>query len=185
MDGSLGKDCAVIQKKSFARHRFLNYYDFVWLNFPKLSEPEEAIMSERAMKVRVNYVAILVAALVNFILQACWYLTFMNTWLAGIGHTKQWIMTTGMNEWVQHGTAFVSAFLIAGSIDCLTQLTGKQTAMRGILMGLSLWVGFVLTTMATDYIYEVRPLSLFAVNCGFWLIGMVVMGAIVGAWKKK
>jgi hypothetical protein len=26
---------------------------------------------------------------------------------------------------------------------------------------------------------------LFAINTGFWLIGMVVMGAIVGAWKKR
>ena len=142
-------------------------------------------MIERAMKVRVNYWAILVAAIVNFLMQAAWYLTFMNVWLAGIGHTREWLMSSGMNEWVQHGTALVSAFLIAGSIDCLTQLTGKQTAMRGAMMGLSLWVGFVVTTMATDYIYELRPFSLFAINAGFWLIGMMVMGLIVGAWKKK
>lgn len=38
---------------------------------------------------------------------------------------------------------------------------------------------------ATEYVFEVRPLSLFAVNAGFWLGGMTVMGAIVGGWKKK
>lgn len=142
-------------------------------------------MSERVLKVRVNYAAILVAAIVNFLMQAAWYLMFMKCWLAGIGHTREWLMSSGMNEWEQHGTALVSAFLIAGSISCLTQLTGAQTAMRGIWMGLSLWVGFVVTTMATDYIYEIRPLSLFGINAGFWLIGMIVMGAIVGGWKAK
>jgi hypothetical protein len=48
-----------------------------------------------------------------------------------------------------------------------------------------LWLGFVLTTWATEYVFEVRTYALFAINTGFWLIGMVVMGAIVGAWKKK
>jgi len=28
-------------------------------------------------------------------------------------------------------------------------------------------------------------LSLLAVNGGFWLLGMILMGAIVGGWKKK
>jgi hypothetical protein len=31
----------------------------------------------------------------------------------------------------------------------------------------------------------VRTYKIFAINAGFWLIGMVLMGAIVGAWKKK
>jgi len=86
---------------------------------------------------------------------------------------------------VQHGTAFVSAFVIALSISCLVQSTGEQTARRGAVIGAMLWFSFVLPTIATDYIYELRPLSLFAINCGFWLVGMIVMGIIVGAWKKK
>ena len=48
-----------------------------------------------------------------------------------------------------------------------------------------LWFGFVLTTWATEYVYEARPLSLLAINAGFWLPAMVLMGAIVGGWKKK
>jgi hypothetical protein len=57
--------------------------------------------------------------------------------------------------------------------------------MRGIKAGFGLWLGFVLTTWATEYIFEVRPFSLLAVNTGFWLAGMMLMGAIVGAWKAK
>jgi hypothetical protein len=28
-------------------------------------------------------------------------------------------------------------------------------------------------------------MSLFLVNAGYWLCGMMLMGAIVGAWQKK
>jgi hypothetical protein len=34
-------------------------------------------------------------------------------------------------------------------------------------------------------IFAARSYASFAVNIGFWLIGMMIMGAIVGAWKKK
>lgn len=55
----------------------------------------------------------------------------------------------------------------------------------GIRAGVLLWLGFVLTTWATEYVYEVRPWSLLGINAGVWLFGMVIMGAIVGGWKKK
>jgi hypothetical protein len=47
-----------------------------------------------------------------------------------------------------------------------------------------LWLGLVLPTIAVEEVFEVRSYALFAVNTGFWLLGMVLMGAIVGAWKK-
>ena len=66
-----------------------------------------------------------------------------------------------------------------------TQMTGEQTALRGIQVAALLWFGFVLTTWATEYVYEARPLSLLAINAGFWLPAMLIMRAIVGGWKKK
>jgi Protein of unknown function (DUF1761) len=86
---------------------------------------------------------------------------------------------------LQYGTAFVCAALVATAISCVVQATGFQTALRGIKVAILLWIGFVFTTWATEYVFEVRPLSLFAIDAGFWLIGMTVQGAIVGAWKRK
>jgi hypothetical protein len=74
---------------------------------------------------------------------------------------------------------------MATAISCVTQLSGPQTALRGIRAGALLWLGFELTAWSTEYAFEVRPLSLLGINAGFWLLGMMLMGAIVGAWKKK
>jgi len=74
---------------------------------------------------------------------------------------------------------------MATGISCVTQLTGPQTALRGVRVGAWLWFGFVLTTWTIEYAYELRPLSLLGINAGFWLLGMILMGAIVGGWKKK
>ena len=54
-----------------------------------------------------------------------------------------------------------------------------------VLSGAMLWAGCVLTTIAMEYVFEVRTYAIFSINAGFWLIGMMLMGAVVGAWKKK
>ena len=142
-------------------------------------------MTELQPRVRQNYWAILVAAVACFLFEAGWYTLFLQSWLDGIGRSMSWLENSGMNPAFQYGTALVSAAVIATSISCVTQLTGPQTALRGIRVAVSLWFGLVLTTWATEYIFEVRTLKIFAINTGFWLLGMVLMGAIVGAWKKK
>jgi hypothetical protein len=126
-----------------------------------------------------------VAAIACFLFEAGWYSFFLHSWLDGIGRTMQWLEASGVNPAVQYGTALLSAAVMASAISCVTQLTGPQTALRGMRAGALLWLGFVLTTLSTEYIFEVRTWSLLGVNAGFWLGGMVVMGAIVGGWKKK
>jgi len=141
-------------------------------------------MAEQS-RVRQNYWAILAAAIGCFLLEAVWYTIFQQPWLTGIGRTREEIMGMGVNPALQYGTALVSAAVMAAAISCVTQLTGPQTAWRGMRVATALWMGFVITTWATEYVFEVRPWSLLAINAGVWFLGMNLMGAIVGAWKAK
>ena len=45
--------------------------------------------------------------------------------------------------------------------------------------------GFIGPITYTTYMYEMRPKELFAINEFFPLAGLVLMGAIIGAWTKK
>ena len=38
---------------------------------------------------------------------------------------------------------------------------------------------------AKEYIFEVRTVQIFAINAGYSLLDLMIIGAIVGAWKKK
>jgi hypothetical protein len=141
-------------------------------------------MSTRS-NVRQNYWAILVAGLACFLFAAGWFTAFMMPWLAGTGRTIEALKATGVSPALQYGTAFLAAVVVAAVISWFTQMTGEQTAMRGVQVAAMLWFGFVLTTWATEYVYEARPLSLLGINAGFWLLAMMLQGAIVGGWKKK
>jgi len=136
-------------------------------------------------RVRQNYLANLVAAVACFLFEAVWYTVFLKTWVNGIGRNMDWMEQSRSNVPLQFATALVMAAVMATAISCVTQLTGKQTALRGMKVAAMSWAGFVLTTWSTEYIFEERPISLYFVNAGYWLLGMMLMGAIVGAWKKK
>jgi hypothetical protein len=142
-------------------------------------------MTETEPRVRQNYLAILVAAIACFLFEAGWYSFFLQGWLEGIGRTRQWLENTGVNPALQFGTALVAEAVMAAAISCVTQLTGPQTVLRGIKAGALLWLGFVLTTLSTEEVFEVRTFTLLGINAGFWLGGMMLMGAIVGGWRKK
>jgi hypothetical protein len=136
-------------------------------------------------QVRLNYLAILVSALVYFALQAVWYTVFMNEWLAGIGKTIDQLHAAGGNVVLAYGVAFIGALVMAAVISWFTQMTGRQTVIRGTIVGIVAWIGFVLTTWSAEYAFEEKGIRILAVNTGISLIGMIVMGAILGAWKAK
>ena len=135
--------------------------------------------------IRLNWVAILVAAIASFLFEALWYSVFMNEWLSGIGRTREWLMSSGMSPALQYAVAILCAVIMATVLSICIQVSGEHNARRGILAGALVWIGFVATTWATEYIFEVRTLKIYAVNAGFWLFDLILIGAIVGAWKKK
>ncbi len=135
-------------------------------------------------RVRHNYLAIAVAAVASILFLAIYYTIFMDVWLNGIGRDRVWLAGNGASQLVQSATAMLAMGLLATLISSLTQLTGAQTAMRGMKVAAGLWLGCVLPIRATESVFEVRSYSLFALNIIFWLVAMLLMGAIVGAWKK-
>jgi hypothetical protein len=138
----------------------------------------------REPEIIINYLAIAGAAVTCFIVEIVWYGYFMRPWLNGLGNCSAWYSPKAhINPALQFGIAFASQLVIATGVSFVTQLTGAQTTRRGIMTAAFLWYGFVLTTWATEYGFELRPFSQLGINGGFWLLGMLAMGAIVGTWK--
>jgi hypothetical protein len=141
-------------------------------------------MQDREPEIVINYLAIAGAAVACFILEIIWFGYFMRPWLSGLGECSGWYAPKAhVNPVFQFSIAFVSQLVIATGVSFVTQLTGVQTALRGMGTAACLWFAFVLTIWATEYSFELRPMSQLGINAGFWLLGMLAMGAIVGAWK--
>jgi hypothetical protein len=133
--------------------------------------------------VRHNPAAIAVATLLYFALGGAWFTLFMNAWLAGIDHTMTDLTASGVPPWLGYLVALVMTAVLATALSWLIQATGPQTAARGLRVAALLWLGFVFTTWATEYAFEARSLSILAINTGYPLTGMLLMGLVLGGWR--
>lgn len=135
--------------------------------------------------VRHNPFAIALATLLYFALGGVWFTVFQKAWLAGVGRTLQELQAIGVSPAISYGIAIATTFIIAIFLSWLIQATGPQTLSRGITIAVAAWFCLIFTTWAAEYAFEVRSLQALAINTGYPLTGMILMGAVLGTWKKK
>lgn len=133
---------------------------------------------------KINIWAVVVAAVVYWLLGAAWFTIFSQPWLTGIGKTMDQLKQEAVNPGVAYAVAFVANLVIAYVLGWVVVSTGEQSAVRGVTIGALMWIGFVGTTIGTAHVFEGRSLTGFVLTAGYPLVGMLLMGAIVGGWKK-
>jgi hypothetical protein len=126
-----------------------------------------------------------VATLVYVMLGGTWFTVLLKPWLAGVGRTQEQIMAVGVSPAITYGSAVLTTFVLAVFLSWLIQVTGSQSAVGGLKIAAWAWLGTVFTTWSTEYAFEARSVKILAINTGYCLTGMLLMGAILGAWKKK
>jgi surface polysaccharide O-acyltransferase-like enzyme len=133
---------------------------------------------------KTNYAAVFISAIAYWLLGAVWYgVVFSKPWMALENISIE--QAKSMNPVLPYVITFVLNLLIAYSLAQICVWRNANTAGRGASVGVLLWIGFVGPITFTTYMYEMRPKELFAINEFFPLAGLVLMGAIIGAWTKK
>ena len=134
---------------------------------------------------RVNYAAVLVAAVVNFMLGALWYspALFANGWVRLIGRNME-EMKRNANP-MSYVAAFGCSVAMAYVLALFNAGRKSDSMLKGAYAGLLLGAGVVATSMLTSYLFEQRPMQLYLINAGYFLVGLMAMGAVLGAWKKE
>ena len=133
---------------------------------------------------KTNYLAIVVCAVVYWLLGGLWYgVLFSQRWMALEHMTEE--QAGSMNPVLPYVITFLLNLLIAFVLAQICIWRNADTAARGAAVGVLLWIGFVGPVTYTTYMYEMRPKELFAINEFYPLVGLCLMGAILGAWTKK
>jgi len=133
---------------------------------------------------KTNFVAVFVSALAYWILGAVWYgLLFNKPWMALENISMD--SAKAMNPVLPYVVTFALNLLIAFVLAQICIWRSANSAARGAALGILLWIGFVGPVTFTTYMYEMRPMQLFAINEFYPLVGFCLMGAILGAWTKK
>ena len=133
---------------------------------------------------KTNYAAVFVAAIAYWLLGALWYgVVFGARWM--VLENMNMEQAKSLNPVLPYVISFILNILIAYSLAQICIWRNADTIGRGASVGVLLWIGFIGPITFTTYMYEMRPKELFAINQFYPLAGMVLMGAIIGAWTKK
>ena len=132
------------------------------------------------MQSSVNYLAVVVAAVAGFLLGWGWYTVFGKIWMVGLGKKKEECDgSMPVRPLIIAGIACLAmAYMLAGLMGHLSDVTIRG----GIISAIFAWLGFVLTTTATNQAFEGMKPVVTAIDVGHWLAVLVVMGAIIGAF---
>jgi hypothetical protein len=136
----------------------------------------------------VNYLSVLVATVAAFMLGAIWYGTFSKAWIAAQGKTMESIKREQaekvgqMSAFLPFLIVFVSNFVMATMLYGIMKHVGPFTVRAGMISAAFCWLGFVLTTIATNYTFQGRKPMLTVIDAGYWLAALLVSGAILGAF---
>jgi Protein of unknown function (DUF1761) len=125
----------------------------------------------------MNYLAVLIAALAAYAWGAAYYTTLSKQWLAAVGLTE--VKRSATPFVISFIAVLVMAFVLAGSVAHLGP--GNVTVKNGIISGLILWAGFVVTTVFVNNAYPGRKYMLSIIDSAHWLGVLVIQGAVIGA----
>jgi Protein of unknown function (DUF1761) len=133
----------------------------------------------------MNYLAIVIAAVVAWLAGAGWYMTFGRTWMAALGITPEKMEEAKRQPgaYLPFIYAFVAELVMAWVLaGVLGHLGPAQVTFRnGIISGALCWLGFVITTMVVNNGFARRDWRLLLIDGGHWLLVLVLIGAIIGA----
>ena len=129
-----------------------------------------------------NHWAVIVAALFQWFLGAAWYSPplFAKPWMAIVGRQKgdnKSGLASGMIA------SIICDLILSFVLAHLVLWSGAETFGMGALVGFIAWAGFIAGPNIPQGIYEARPFKLFAINGGYWLVGLVLSGGLIAAWR--
>ena len=133
-------------------------------------------------QVHINYGAVVVAALVSMILGAIWYAppVFGNVWMQLIGKKPEDLRNGAMPQ--AYAMMFVAALVLSFVLAHVIRWANATTAIGGVKVAFTMWIGFVLTTSAGGFIFEGRPVKLYWLVNAYQGVTLVIMGLILAVW---
>ena len=133
----------------------------------------------------VNYIAVLVAAIVVFVLGWLWYspLLFYKPWMRARGMDPAVAMTGAKMPTGKLVIELVRCLVLAYIVAHFVAALGITNWLGAIHFGIFLWIGFPVILLVGSILWENTPVKVAAIHAGDWLVKLLVIPIIVTVWQ--
>ena len=137
----------------------------------------------------MNWMALIVAAISALVVGFVWYneKVFGGAWMKMVGMTPEKAKESNMA--VTMGLALVFAFVLAFFLTFIVtngeehQDPQYHTFKHGAFHGILLALFTALPMLGTNALFEQKSWKYIAINVGYWVVTLAVIGGIVSAWR--
>jgi len=132
-----------------------------------------------------NYLAILVSAIVYFILGGVWYAAiFSKQYQAALNFSEEEEKQAKKDFPKALGAHFISGLITSFVLASIIHgLSANDSFTAGMLCGAICWFGFVFTVFFNAKMFDRLPMAMFLINLGFYLVAFAIMGGILAVWQ--
>lgn len=131
----------------------------------------------------LNNLAILVSGIILWVLGAIWYSPplFAKPWAELSGAKRD----PGKRDGLLLGmTASFICDLVLSLILAMLIMWSNVTGFKyGAVIGVLTWIAFIAAPSLPQGLYEKKPFKLFAINSGYWLVGLFIVGGLLSSWR--
>ena len=133
--------------------------------------------------VEINYLAVLVCALVPMLIGAMWYgPVFGKAWMSAVGKTEE-ELKKDFNPAKTYGLTVVTNFVVAYVLARIMGYAGASTIVDGLMIALLCWLGFTAGTFYINNLFEGKATKLLMINVFYHLVVVLVYSIILSVWK--
>jgi hypothetical protein len=134
----------------------------------------------------LNWLAIIVGALIYFALGALWYAPqFLGRrWQRSIGWDPE--RTQPQMSAAAYAVPLVAYLVMAVAIALLAAATSTDTLGEGIVLGLVVGIGLSLMHTMVDATFDPskpEPWTWFAINGSYHALGVLIVAVVVSVWQ--
>jgi len=135
--------------------------------------------------VAVNYWAVLVAAIVSFVVGWLWYgPLFGKMWQGLMGMTPENMQAMKMKPMTAMFWGFVTALVMACVLSRVLFVFGAVSVSGALSVAFWVWLGFLATTSLGSYLWEGRPFKLFVLNAAHQFVSVFLMAIVLTLWMQ-
>ena len=135
----------------------------------------------------VNWLAVGVSGLAHMAIGAAWFGIFSKPWMADAypGMTREQLMGSqpqGPGAWIGYVIGLVIGLFSAYVTSVILRSMGVTTLDPALALTLAAWIAFTAGRYLTTYMFERRPMRLWAIDAGYPLASMLATTIIVVLW---
>ena len=138
----------------------------------------------------LNWLAIIVAAIVIFALGGLWYspVLFVKRWMALQNRTEEQMraQAASSNMPLMYASAFGTGFIIAAGMALVLAHFSSDiapTAAHGAMFGFLFWLAFAAPTSYATALFSGKPKQLWLIDTSYNLVSFVLAGIILAVWR--